>query len=145
MLLPSDDNSVAPELRGRSTPGPQLFHPGTSHDITSTFIFFPKSVITASTLTTITGHNSTKGRKGEKRLTSSKAIKSKLLTTNGHFLPYRSAAIPNEIAPMERNMSTSVMPHVMSVVVLPNSSASSSTVRETVKKSKASHVCLRYG
>lgn len=32
------------------------------------------------------------------------------------------------------------MPHVMSVTVLPNVSARSLVVRETVKKSKASHV-----
>ena len=42
--------------------------------------------------------------------------------------------------PTERNMRTRVMPHVMSVFVLPNCSAKSLTVRETVKKSKASHV-----
>jgi len=42
------------------------------------------------------------------------------------------------MAPTERNMSTSVMPHVMSVVLLSNSSASSETVSDTVKKSKAS-------
>lgn len=73
--------------------------------------------------------------------TSSRTIKSKLFTMNGHRRPYRSLAIPNRMDPTDRNMRTSVMPHVMSVAVLPNSFDRSETVRETVKKSKASHVC----
>ena len=58
----------------------------------------------------------------------------------GHFRPYRSAAIPNRTAPTDRNMRTSVMPQVMSVVDLPNVLDKPLTVRETVKKSKASQV-----
>jgi hypothetical protein len=59
------------------------------------------------------------------------------LTTNGHFRPYRSAAIPKVTAPTDRNMSTSVMPQVMSVLERSNASAKSVTVRDTVKKSYA--------
>lgn len=61
-----------------------------------------------------------------------------LFTTKGHLRPYLSAAIPKAIEPTERNISTSVMPQVMSFVVFPNSLARSETVSETVKKSKAS-------
>lgn len=67
-------------------------------------------------------------------------MKSKLFTINGHLRPYRSAAIPNAMEPTDRNMSTSVMPQVMSVLDLPKSSLKSVTVSETVKKSKASQV-----
>lgn len=73
-------------------------------------------------------------------LTNSRTMKSKLLMMNGHLRPYRSLAIPNAMDPTDRNMRTRVMPHVISVAVLPNSLARSLTVRETVKKSKASHV-----
>lgn len=66
-------------------------------------------------------------------------MKRKLFTTKGHLRPYRSAARPKAMAPTDLNISTSVMPHVICVVVLPNSSARSSTVKLTVKKSKASH------
>lgn len=43
-------------------------------------------------------------------------------------------------APTERNISTSVMPHVISEIDLSNVLARSVTVSETVKKSNASHV-----
>jgi hypothetical protein len=43
--------------------------------------------------------------------------------------------------PMDRNMRTSVIPHVMSVLVLPNVLLRLVTERETEKKSNASHVC----
>jgi hypothetical protein len=66
-------------------------------------------------------------------------IKRTLLMTNGHFRPYRSAAIPKVIAPTDRSMSTRVMPHVISFLLTSNVSARFSTVKETVKKSKASH------
>ena len=75
-----------------------------------------------------------------------------LLTMNGHLRPYRSEAIPKRIAPTDRSIRTSVIPQVMSVVVMVRSlveklSARSLTVSETVKKSKASFVpCQRqYG
>lgn len=55
------------------------------------------------------------------------------------FRPHRSAARPKMMDPTDRSMSTNVIPHVMSLVVFPNSSAKSSTVKETVKKSNASH------
>ena len=58
---------------------------------------------------------------------------------NGHLRPYRSAAIPKIVEPTDLNISTSVMPQVMSLVVLSKVSARSATVNETVKKSKASH------
>lgn len=157
MLLPSHDHSVAPELGGGAHPN--FFIPGTSHDITSTsFTFFLSSQIhhhhhhhhyrQQQPRQTIDSTSSKGGgkrkkkirKKRKKKLTNSKTINNKLLTTNGHLRPYRSAAIPKRIAPIDRSISTSVMPHVMSVLVLPKSSASSSTVRETVKKSKASHV-----
>lgn len=66
-------------------------------------------------------------------------MKRMLFTTNGHFLPYLSAAMPKIMEPTERNMSTRVIPQVMSALVLLKSLASSETVRETVKKSNASH------
>lgn len=62
-----------------------------------------------------------------------------LFTTKGHLLPYLSAAIPKMIEPTERNMSTRVIPHVICALLLRKSLARSETVRETVKKSKASH------
>lgn len=46
------------------------------------------------------------------------------------------------MAPGERNMRTRVMPQVMSALERLNWRARSETVRETVKKSKASHVCM---
>ena len=64
----------------------------------------------------------------------------RLLTMKGHFRPYLSAASPKIIEPTDLNMRTNVIPHVMSVVVLSNSSARSETVRLTVKKSNASQV-----
>jgi hypothetical protein len=64
-----------------------------------------------------------------------------LFTTKGHFLPYLSAAIPKRIDPTERNISTRVIPQVISALVLPKSAAKSLTVKLTVKKSKASQVC----
>lgn len=67
-------------------------------------------------------------------------MKSRLLIMKGHFLPYRSAAIPNRTEPTDRNMRTSVMPQVMSVVDLSKVLDRPLTVRETVKKSKASQV-----
>lgn len=70
---------------------------------------------------------------------SSSTINSALLTMNGHLRPYRSAANPKMILPTDRNMSTRVIPQVISAFVLPNVSARFSTVSETVKKSKASH------
>ena len=48
--------------------------------------------------------------------------------------------MPKMMDPTERNISTSVMPHVMSVLDRPRLSARSLTVSDTVKKSKASHV-----
>jgi hypothetical protein len=42
------------------------------------------------------------------------------------------------VEPTDRNMSTNVIPQVMSVLVLPKVSARSATVNDTVKKSKAS-------
>lgn len=74
-------------------------------------------------------------------LTNSRTMNKTLLTMKGHFLPYRSAAIPKRILPTDRNMSTSVMPQVMSVTDLSKVTARSLAVRETVKKSKASQVC----
>lgn len=65
-----------------------------------------------------------------------------LFTTNGHLRPYRSAAMPNSTAPTDRNMSTRVMPHVMSVLERPNSSEREVIVRETVKKSRESQVWI---
>lgn len=59
---------------------------------------------------------------------------------NGHLRPYRSDAIPNSTAPTDRNMSTRVIPHVMSVLERPNSLEREETVRETVKKSRESQV-----
>lgn len=101
-----------------------------------------------------------------------------LFTTNGHFRPYRSAAMPvqpsavetyrfeeikadrkESIPPSETLLTksagrrlihgvgellrTSVMPQVICAGVLLNSSDSSSTVSETVKKSKASQLQAR--
>ena len=57
-----------------------------------------------------------------------------------HLRPYRSAAIPKMVDPTERNISTRVIPQVICVVDLSNCFARSLTVRDTVKKSKASHV-----
>lgn len=45
----------------------------------------------------------------------------------------------NYIEPIDRSISTKVIPQVMSVVVLLNVSAKSETVSDTVKKSKDSH------
>lgn len=59
----------------------------------------------------------------------------------GHFLPYLSAAIPKRILPTDRNMSTRVMPQVMSATDLSKVTAKELAVRDTVKKSKASQVC----
>lgn len=92
---------------------------------------------------TDTSRRETKTINDEAEHTSSRTIKRRLLTTNGHLRPYRSEAIPKATAPTERNMRTRVMPHVMSVFVLPNCSARFSTVSETVKKSNASQVCPR--
>ena len=79
----------------------------------------------------------------ESLLTSSRIMNKTLFRIKGHFRPYRSEAIPKRIDPTDRNISTSVMPHVMSVLVFPKVSASSATVRDTVKKSKASQVCSK--
>lgn len=65
-------------------------------------------------------------------------MKRMLLITNGHFLPYLSAAIPKMIEPTDRNISTSVIPHVISVFETLKSVAKSLTVKLTVKKSNAS-------
>lgn len=65
-------------------------------------------------------------------------MKSTLLIMNGHFRPHLSAARPKVIAPTDRNISTNVMPHVMSALDLPKSFARAVTVSETVKKSNAS-------
>lgn len=54
-----------------------------------------------------------------------------------HFLPYKSAATPKSVEPIDRNISTKVIPQVISAVVLPNVSDRSVTVRETLKKSTA--------
>ena len=67
-------------------------------------------------------------------------MKRTLLSTYGHFRPYLSAAIPNKMAPTERNMSTRVMPHVISAFVRLNSLARSVTVKETVWFFQVSHV-----
>lgn len=67
----------------------------------------------------------------------------RLLTIKGHFLPYRSAATPKRILPTDLNMSTRVMPQVMSATDLSKVSAKSLAVRDTVKKSNASQVCRR--
>jgi hypothetical protein len=93
----------------------------------------------------------------QKPVPSSRMMNRMLFTTKGHFKtvsrkttqnrilvcqlltlrPYRSAAIPNVTAPTERNISTSVMPHVMSVLERSKASAKSVTVKDTVKKSCA--------
>ena len=73
-----------------------------------------------------------------KPVNSSNTMNSRLLMINGHFLPHLSAASPKVMAPTDRSISTSVMPHVMSALVLLNCLASWVTVSETVKKSKAS-------
>lgn len=44
-------------------------------------------------------------------------------------------AIPNMMAPTDRNIRTRVIPHVISVGLLLSAFASCVTVRETVKKS----------
>jgi type II secretory pathway component PulJ len=75
-----------------------------------------------------------------KPVANSRIINSRLLMMNGHFLPHLSAAKPKPIAPTERNMSTSVIPHVMSFFERSNSLASAETVSETVKKSNESIV-----
>lgn len=49
--------------------------------------------------------------------------------------------MPNMTDPTLRNISTRVIPHVMSVLDFPKAFASWGTVSETVKKSNASHVC----
>jgi hypothetical protein len=49
--------------------------------------------------------------------------------------------VVGELGRERERTRTRVMPQVMSVFDLSNCSASSVTVRETVKKSKASHVC----
>lgn len=69
-------------------------------------------------------------------------MKSTLFQMNGHLRPHLSAAIPKMTAPTDRNISTSVIPHVISDVGRSNCFESCVTVRETVKKSKASlHEC----
>lgn len=62
-------------------------------------------------------------------------MKRTLLATNGHLRPYLSAAIPKMMAPTDRNISTRVIPHVISVFDRSNVSARLVTVNETVKKS----------
>jgi hypothetical protein len=66
-------------------------------------------------------------------------MKRMLLTTNGHFLPYLSAAIPKMMDPTDLSISTNVIPQVISVFETLNCVAKSPTVKETVKKSNASH------
>ena len=58
----------------------------------------------------------------------------------GHFLPYLSLRIPKIMAPTLRVINVNVIPHVISEFAFPKVSARFSTVRETVKKSKASQV-----
>ena len=69
---------------------------------------------------------------------SSRTMNRILLTTNGHFRPYRSAARPKMIEPTERNIRTNVIPHDICTLVLSKVSARSDKVKLTVKKSKAS-------
>lgn len=78
----------------------------------------------------------------DRELTSSSTIKRMLLITNGHLRPYLSDAMPNSTAPTDRNMSTRVMPQVMSVLERSNSLARDEMVRETVKKSRESQVWM---
>jgi hypothetical protein len=80
----------------------------------------------------------------QKPVPSSSTIKRMLLTTNGHLRPYLSAARPKPIAPIERSISTSVRPHVMSLMLLSNSAASCVVVKLTVKKSCHSVSLLLY-
>lgn len=63
-----------------------------------------------------------------------------LFAMNGHLRPYRSDAIPKIIDPTDRNISTRVMPQVMSGTDLSKVLDRLVTVNETVKKSKASQV-----
>jgi hypothetical protein len=63
-----------------------------------------------------------------------------LFKMNGHLRPNLSEKRPKMTDPTDLNISTSVMPHVMSVLDLPNASDSSRMVRETVKKSNESQV-----
>ena len=51
--------------------------------------------------------------------------------------------IPNSTLPTDLNMSTNVMPHVICEFSLPNCSPNWVTVKETVKKSKASQLQAR--
>jgi hypothetical protein len=67
-------------------------------------------------------------------------MKRRLLTTNGHFLPYLSDTKPKIIDPTDLNIKTSVIAHVISAFDLPNSVAKSEIVKLTVKKSKESQV-----
>lgn len=67
-------------------------------------------------------------------------MKRMLFTTNGHLRPQRSDAIPNVMEPTDRSMRTRVIPQVISEIDLSNCLASWEVVKETVKKSKASHV-----
>ena len=61
-----------------------------------------------------------------------------LLTINGHFLPYLSATMPKRIDPTDLNISTSVIPHVISVFETLDCVAKSPTVKVTEKKSNES-------
>jgi hypothetical protein len=73
-----------------------------------------------------------------KPVESSKTMSKIRLAMNGYFRPYLSPRRPKIIAPTERSINVSVMPHVTSEGSFPNVSAMGVTVRETVKKSNAS-------
>lgn len=74
----------------------------------------------------------------QKPVPSSRAMKRMLLKMKGHLRPNRSDQTPKMMAPTDRNMSTRVIPQVISELSLLNSLASGVTVKLTVKKSKAS-------
>lgn len=60
--------------------------------------------------------------------------------TKGHLEPYLSPRYPKINAPIVLNIKTKVIPQVIRCTSVFKSSANLSTLRETVKKSKLSHV-----
>lgn len=64
----------------------------------------------------------------------------RMLLTKGHLRPQRSDQTPKMTEPTGRSMRTTVMPHVISELVLSNSLASGVSTRLTVKKLKASAI-----
>jgi hypothetical protein len=63
-----------------------------------------------------------------------------IFTTNDHLRFQRSDAIPKIMAPTDLNIRTSVIPQLISGIVLLNVLATSVVVNESVKKSNASQV-----